>query len=89
MQENNTVQHNIIIESRRLLNITGVNEINSYDENMVVANTSMGELTVKGSSLNVNNLNLQSGELNIMGEISALYYNVSKEKSSIISKIFK
>lgn len=89
MHENNANQHNIIMESRRLLNITGVNEIDSFDENMVVVNTCMGELTVKGNDLHVNNLNVQTGELNIIGEISALYYNVSKEKSSILSKIFK
>lgn len=85
----NNVQHNIIMEGRSILTITGVNEINSFDLNNVVANTNMGELTIKGNNLHINNLNVDTGELNMEGEVVALFYNASKDKNSILSKIFK
>lgn len=88
MQDKN-IQHNIIMEGRKILNITGVKEIDSFDENCIVVNTIMGELTVKGKDFNMSNLSVDTGELYLTGEVSALYYNVSKEKSSILSKIFK
>lgn len=85
----NNLKHNIILECRSILTLTGINEIDSFDEMCVVANTLMGELTIKGKDFNISNLNVETGELCMTGEISALYYNVSKEKSSILSKIFK
>lgn len=89
MQDSNALQHNIIMEGRKILTITGVKEIDSFDLNNVVANTCMGELSIKGNNLHINNLNVDTGELNIEGEVVALFYNASKEKNSILSKIFK
>lgn len=87
MHDNN--QHNIIMEGRNILTISGVTEIDCFDLNNVVAHTCMGELTIKGNNLHINNLNVETGELNMQGEIVALFYNVSKDKNSFLSKIFK
>lgn len=89
MKENNSSGHNIIMEGRSILTITGVNEIDCFDLNNVIAHTCMGELTIKGNNLHINNLNVDTGELNIEGEIVALFYNANKDKNSILSKIFK
>lgn len=89
MQENNSLQHNIIMEGRRILTITGVNEVDCFDMSNVVAHTSMGELTIRGNNLHISNLNVETGELNMQGEVVALFYNAPKEKNNIFSKIFK
>lgn len=96
MQEENKaikLPHNIILEDRRDLSISGVNDIDSFDENLVVLFTDMGELTIKGNNLHINKLNVDTGELTMDGEIIALFYNedTSPKKNSggIFSRVFK
>ena len=82
--------HNLIIESRKDISITGVSEIDSFDENAVIAMTSYGELSIIGDNLHVNKLNIDSGELSISGNIRAISYseNTASPKS-FLAKIFK
>ncbi len=40
--------HGIIIENREKMSVSGVQDVVSFDDQTVVLNTSMGELTVKG-----------------------------------------
>lgn len=84
--------HNIILEDRKLLSISGVNDIDNFDENVVVLYTDMGELTVKGANLHISKLNVDTGELTMDGEIAALFYNEeprSKPSGGFFSKVFK
>ena len=82
--------HNVILEDRRLLSISGVNDIDSFDENMVVLFTDMGELTVMGSNLHISKLNVDTGELTMDGEIAALFYNEEpKSGGGLFSRVFK
>ena len=96
MQEDNKaikLPHNIILEDRRDLSISGVNDIDSFDENLVVLFTDMGELTIKGNNLHINKLNVDTGELTMDGEIIALFYNEDsgprKSSGGIFSRVFK
>ena len=67
-------RHNAIMENRSKLMLTGVNDVERFDENAVVLYTQLGELTIKGEKLPISEMSLESGELNIDGEISALIY---------------
>lgn len=84
--------HNIILEDRKNLSISGVNDVDSFDESLIVLFTELGELSIKGRNLHINALNVDTGELTMTGEIIALYYNTEqapKGQSSLISRIFK
>lgn len=85
--------HNIIMEDRHHLTVSGVEDIDSFDEQAVVIFTQMGELTVKGDDLHINRLSLEVGELLIEGEIYALIYSEKEEKQSssqgFFSKVFR
>lgn len=91
MDKNNIkMPHSVILEDRKSLVITGVSDIDSFDEETVVAYTDYGELTVKGKSLHVNKLSLESGELILEGQISSLIYTDNKvNNSGFLSKLFK
>jgi sporulation protein YabP len=56
-------QHHIILEDRRLLSITGVTDIDSFDEETVAVYTDAGELLVRGVDLHINRIDLDTGEL--------------------------
>lgn len=83
--------HNIILEDRKNLSISGVNDIDSFDDKLVIVFTELGELTVKGNNLHINKLNVDTGELTMDGEIVAIFYNEDKPKKgkSVFSKVFQ
>ena len=87
----NTIQ-NIIIENREKITISGVLDVLSFDDQVVMVDTELGLLTVKGENIRINKLSLDTAEVIIEGEISSLSYSQNKqEKSSgtLLSKIFK
>ena len=83
---------NIIIENREKISVTGVIDIHSFDDELVIAQTDLGILTVKGDDLKMNKLNLENNELIIEGKIIAVAYsdiNSNGKKTGIMNKLFK
>lgn len=94
MNEREQVQlrpaHNIILENRRMLSLSGVKDVDSFDEESVVLLTELGELTVKGLKLHISHLNQETGEVNIDGEISELVYaDINIEPMGFWAKLFR
>ncbi len=87
----NTMQ-NIILENRNKLTITGVLDVLSFDDEIVILETELGLLTAKGENIKVNKVSLESADVIIEGEIRSLEYsnkNYDKKQGNFISKIFK
>ncbi len=88
----NVIQ-NLILENRKKLSISGVNDVLSFDDQVVMIETELGLLTVKGENLRINKLSIDTSEVIVEGEISFLSYSdkeQEKQKSGgFISKIFK
>jgi sporulation protein YabP len=83
-------QHNIIMENRRHLTITGVMDIDSFDESSVILFTDLGELTIKGEGLHINRIDVESGDLLMEGEIEQLYYTDNQpQQGGFFAKIFR
>lgn len=82
---------NLALENRKKIILTGVVEVLSFDEEKILLNTCLGMLTVKGEGLKMNKLDVQNGDVVIIGKISAMIYTgeVKKEKENIFKKIFK
>lgn len=85
------VIHSIILEGRKKLSVSGVTDVDCFDENTVLLYTNMGELTVKGSELHVNDLSVTSGEMNVEGNIEAIIYGDRDRQSplSFLGKLFR
>lgn len=85
------VPHNIILEDRKSLSISGVEDISSFDENMVVLQTEMGELTIRGYNLHISKTNIDTGELLMGGEICEFCYSAqqSSQDRGFFSRMFK
>jgi sporulation protein YabP len=88
----NTIQ-NVILENREKLTISGVLDVLSFDDQIVILETDLGLLTVKGENLRINKLSLDTTEVIVEGTIINLSYsekNLDKKSGgSIIGKIFK
>lgn len=85
-----SVPHNLVLEDRRLLTVSGVSDVDSFDEETVVVFTDLGELTVRGSDLHINRLSVEVGELTVEGNIAALIYSQDNvQKGGFFSKVFR
>ena len=90
---NTSVIQNLILENRGKLSISGVLDVLSFDDQVVIVETELGLLTVKGENLRLNKFSIDTSEVHVEGDISSLTYSDSKtlekSKGSLISKIFK
>ena len=73
--------HEIILTSREKMSVDGVRDVISFDEGQVTLVTACGELVVEGKGLHVGVLNLQSGRVELDGEIDELFYVCEKDPS--------
>ena len=83
---------NLALEDRKKLTLSGVIEVISFDEQKIDLTTKLGNLTIKGEELKMNKLDVQNGDIIIMGNISYIVYSgkdIKKEKQSLIEKLFK
>lgn len=87
------VIQNLVLENRQKLSISGVKDVLSFDDQVVIVETELGLLTVKGENLRINKLSIDTSEVIIEGEICNLSYSEHKNEksgnSSLLSKIFK
>ncbi len=89
---NTAVVQNLILENRGKLSISGVLDVLSFDDQVIMVETELGLLTIKGENLRITKLSIDTSEVIVEGKISFLSYSnkeVEKNKGSIISKIFK
>jgi sporulation protein YabP len=84
---------NLYIENRRKLTLSGVSNVESFNELEIVVETELGVLTVKGSSMHMSRLNLETGDLIIDGSIDSCAYSEKRDLKTkgagFLSKLFK
>ncbi|HEY9062064.1 MAG TPA: sporulation protein YabP [Pseudobacteroides sp.] len=82
---------NLILENRERLSISGVLDVESFNDECVIVDTELGVLTVKGEDLHINKLNLDNSELDIEGDICSLEYSDKEggKSGGFWAKMFK
>ncbi|MDO4269954.1 MAG: sporulation protein YabP [Eubacteriales bacterium] len=76
-ERNKEMPHTVIMEGREKLSISGVIDVQSFDEEQVLLETVRGMLVVRGQGLHVERLQLEAGELIVEGEVGCLEYDDS------------
>ena len=85
--------HKLILNNRRSCNLTGVNDVLSFDENEIILETEQGMLMIKGNELHVNRLMLDKGEGDVDGRVDSFTYseqsNMGGKGESLLARLFK
>ena len=96
IEDRNTVKtgviQNLILENREKSSVSGVLDVLSFDDQVVMVETELGLLTVKGENLKINKLSIDTSEVIVEGDVAYLSYsekNQERTKTSILNKIFK
>ena len=92
MQENN-IKHNqnLILENRTNLTISGITDVDSFDEKAICLYTQLGELTIQGRELHIDSMSVETGNMTITGDIWAVVYGDKERKSPLtaLGRLFK
>lgn len=88
-----TVQeHDVIMRGRKLLDITGVKQVESFDNEEFLLDTVMGALAIRGQNLQMKNLDVDKGIVSIKGRIYDIIYldeQQTEKAKGLFSKLFK
>ena len=70
--------HNLILENRNKLNMSGVIKVENFDENEILMQTHLGRMTIRGEELHITRFNTETGDLLLDGNIFAIVYTTDK-----------
>lgn len=85
--------HEVKLSSRTRLEMTGIEDVSSFDEQGIILQSCMGGISIEGEGLKIETFSTGSGDLVITGKISGILYFGSssgeKEKSGFFSRLFR
>ena len=88
--EFNAAPHRVTLDGRDRLTVSGVEDVDRFDENEIVMNTAEGVLIVSGENLHIDKLSLDGGELHVDGRVDALSYEDAglSRGGGLLSRLF-
>ncbi|MDF2926301.1 MAG: spore coat protein [Paenibacillaceae bacterium] len=93
MEPNKVKRQEVKMLNRKLLEISGVINVESFDSEEFLLETEMGFLMIKGSNLHIKNLNLEQGLVAIEGTVNELAYvdgsSGGGKSKGLLGKLFK
>ena len=80
---------NVILENRKKLTLTGIKDVLSFDDEIIVLESELGLLNIKGRDLKVNKISVETGDVIIEGTIRMFEYSDKDiaPKQSLVSRI--
>jgi len=86
----NTPMHTLKLEGRRRVSLTGVKDVDGFDEHTVILVTTQGMMSIYGEDLHITKLNVDEGVLCVDGRINALQYSDGENKGkNVLGKLFR
>jgi len=82
-------EHSVTLTNRKRLCLTGVEDVDCFNEQIVVLRTPLGTLSVAGAGLNICQLSLETGRVEIEGEVEALEYSGGKRSGGLLGRLFR
>jgi sporulation protein YabP len=85
-------RHSVTIDRRESINVSGVIDVISFDEESVISETELGVIIIRGVNLHVKRINLENGELSVTGEIDGITYEnagAAGKGKSFMGRLFK
>ena len=79
--------HRLTLDDRRRLSLTGVTEVDSFDENTVRLRTNRGPVTVRGEDLQLRSLSPEDGQVRVDGTVSAVVYEQARPEGGFLRRL--
>lgn len=96
MDDRNVVavkKHNLEIIKRQSCHITGVVDVKEFEPQEIIIVLEDSILSLKGTDLHVDNLNIDQGELQLSGKVGSLQYtnksSFKKKGEGLLKRMFQ
>lgn len=87
--ETQSMNHVVKMVDRKSIIISGIKRIINFDDKQFSLESNMGEIIIKGNSLEMIKLDTIDGNVSIKGSIDSIIYSNIKNSESLITKLFK
>lgn len=78
----------LTLDNRHKLAVSGVQDVESFEENAVVLHTNRGVLVIRGQDLHLRQLSVDGGQVVVEGSVDALIYEESRKEGGFLSRLF-
>ena len=68
--------HQMIMTNREALDLTDITDVGNFDDTSVQLSTGAGDLTIHGNGLQITQLDLENGNLSLIGKVDSLVYSI-------------
>ncbi|MDO5402040.1 MAG: sporulation protein YabP [Eubacteriales bacterium] len=95
MEDKARVQHShrFCMEDRKQAQLTGINDVISFDMEKIILESECGHITIKGTQLKVKRLSVEKHEVDVCGHIDSIVYtdsnSLGKKGESVIGRLFR
>ena len=87
MANDNGGPHRLSLEDRQHLVLTGVTDVDSFDETAVLLRTNRGPVSVRGEGLQLRSLNVESGQAAVDGTVTAIVYEDTVRRGGFLRRL--
>lgn len=88
-QQKNLGKHELRISAREKLTASGIQQVDFFSDELITAQTGLGQLNIKGEALHIESLNSETGDMLVVGKVTALSYTESSPALSFFGRLFK
>lgn len=82
-------KHVLVVDGREKLTATGIRRVDFFSDELITAQTELGQLNIKGEALHIETLDSETGDMAVSGRVSALSYTESDPARSFFGRLFK
>ncbi len=82
-------KHTLTIQNREKLTATGIIRVDFFSDELITAQTDMGQLNIKGKTLHIENLSAETGDMLVTGRPEAVSYTENGPALSFFGRLFK
>ncbi len=88
-QQRSGKRHTLTVDQRERLSAAGISRVDFFSDELITAQTEIGQLNLKGESLHIESLNAETGDMLVTGKLTAISYTESRPALSWIGRLFK
>lgn len=84
-----TKRHTVTIDGRERLTAAGITRVDFFSDELITAQTEIGQLNIKGEALHIESLSAETGDMLVRGRVIAVSYTESTPALSFFGRLFK
>ena len=82
-------KHSLTIDGREKLTATGIKRVDFFSDELITAQTDLGQLNIKGEALHIETLNSETGDMLVSGKVADVSYTESNPARSLFGRLLK